>query len=317
MESLRNKFSILQQKVLRSTAAAHAGGNHRYSLSHEPDEFEKKYSRLLEVRDALRKVEAAVRKFIKKSAIMAKAARVVGQALGTPPDDVKRLGDLLNTGLEDETLIKAIQSKVSLLDDTVKQRKKLEDLRLVRDHNQQRLQQTEAQKGKPGVDEIKLIGEIAKWKAKYEHCQREYEELLAELQDALDFISTTTEKDGPWALVGPELDAFRTTQGKLLHNVQELFAGLPPGTYKSDPTAAAEAVAKQMEEDAKEASVTTTTTATTTSGNNNPTSPAAGSATTTTTTNSTNTSTTATSSRPKPPKPPGGTLSDDDDDDDE
>ena len=254
METLRARFSIFQQKLVRSAASAHASGNAgvRYAFSHEPEEFEVRYARLLEVRDALRKVEAAVKKYIAKAHSLSKAAKGVGAAFGTP--DLPALSDALNTGLDDDSLIKAIQAKVGLLDDTVKQRKKLEDLRLLRDHDKQRLTQAETRRasvvsGASTADESKLVGEVARWQAKVDHVQKEYDDLYAELFEALDFIYTATAKDGPWALVSHEMDAFRTTQSQVMRNVEAMFRGCPPGTHLWDPKASAAAVANQQAEE--------------------------------------------------------------------
>ena len=279
MSSMRIKLNALQQRFMRASYVAQTGNS--AGLSTEPSEFEVKYARLLQARDTLKKVEVAVRSFMKKAHAMAKSSKQVGLAFGTPESELKRLAEEVSTGLEDDTLIKAISAKVQLLDDTVKQRRKLEDLRLVRDHHSQRLNQIKAKRASgTATDDVKLHVEEAKWQAKLEHSQEEYDALLQELTEALDFIDAQTRQDGPWALVAFEMDAFRTTQSKLFKNVESLFVGATPGSYRRDPLAEQAAVEAQ-----KAAEIETENTIGTGTIASEETSPA--------------------SSRPKPPKPPG------------
>ncbi|KAH9262497.1 hypothetical protein BASA82_000438 [Batrachochytrium salamandrivorans] len=236
-------FSALQQRFARAALAAHSGGGAgAQGLSTEPAEFEAKYARLLQCRDTLRKTEANLRLHLKKTAGQVKQAKLLGKALGTSDSELKRLGDELNTHLEDDTLVQAITSKIQLLDDTVKQRK-LEDMRLVRDHNQQRLVQLQAKKHAEGSPEqAKLVVEVEKRQAKLDASQIEYDGHLAELTDALEFIDAQTAKDGPWALISVELEAFRAAAQRNANNVQQLFVGPAPGTYTRDPEAEKAAV---------------------------------------------------------------------------
>lgn len=251
--SFRNRLNALQQRFLRASFVAHSGSS--MGLSTEPLEFETKYARLLRCRDQLKKVEAAVKTFLNKAHVLVKAAKGVGISFGTLDIDVKT--EIVSNGLEDETLLKAIQAKIQLLDDTVKQRRKLEDLRLVRDHHEQRLRQIKAKRqAGVGGDDAKLQGDEAKWQAKLEHSQKEYDDLLVELTEALDFVDAQTRDDGPWALVALELDAFRNTQSKMLHNIEALFAGSPAGTYKRDPAAEQAAIEAQKKAEVDEFAAT-------------------------------------------------------------
>ncbi|KAH9258630.1 hypothetical protein BASA81_003132 [Batrachochytrium salamandrivorans] len=240
-------FSALQQRFARAALAAHSGGGAgAQGLSTEPAEFEAKYARLLQCRDTLRKTEANLRLHLKKTAGQVKQAKLLGKALGTSDSELKRLGDELNTHLEDDTLVQAITSKIQLLDDTVKQRRKLEDMRLVRDHNQQRLVQLQAKKHAEGSPEqAKLVVEVEKRQAKLDASQIEYDGHLAELTDALEFIDAQTAKDGPWALISVELEAFRAAAQRNANNVQQLFVGPAPGTYTRDPEAEKAAVLEE------------------------------------------------------------------------
>ena len=301
---MRHRLNALQQRFMRASYVAQ-NGSITGSLSTEPSEFEAKYARLLRARDTLKKVESSTRAFIKKARTLAKAAKAVGAAVGTPDADVKRLAEELSTGLEDDTLIKAIAAKVQLLDDTVKQRRKLEDLRLVRDHHTQRLQQIKTKRSAAVGDDVKLHVEEAKWQAKLEHSQKEYDELLQELTEALDFIDAQTKTDGPWSLVGLELEAFRTTQARMFRNVEQLFVGAPAGTYRRDPAAEQAAVEAQIAlETAQQLNESTTTSS---HASLPPSSPlpavAAGK----------REEVTPQGSRPKPPKPPGAESDDDED----
>lgn len=242
-------FSALQQRFARAALVAHSGGGAgAQGLSTEPAEFEAKYARLLQCRDTLRKTEANLRLHLKKTAAQVKQAKLLGKALGTSEAELKRLGDELNTHLEDDTLVQAITSKIQLLDDTVKQRKKLEDMRLVRDHNQQRLTQLQAKKqhaAENSPEQAKLAVEVEKRQAKLDASQAEYDGHLAELTDALEFIDAQTAKDGPWALIAVELEAFRAAAQRNANNVQQLFVGPAPGTYTRDPEAEKAAVLEE------------------------------------------------------------------------
>ena len=167
-------FQALQQRFVRATYTAHYGTS--AGLSTEPAEFEAKYARLLQARDTLKKVEANLKLYMKKNLIAIKQAKLLGKAIGTSEEELRRLDEALNTGLEDETLVQAITSKLQLLEDTVKQRRKLEDMRLIRDHAQQRLQQVKTKRTtlKAGSnEEVKLLAEETKWQTKLQQSQEE------------------------------------------------------------------------------------------------------------------------------------------------
>lgn len=246
MASFLNKMNVLQQKFMRASQTAHTGKS--TGLSTEPSEFEAKYARLLQARDTLKKIHKVTEVYMKKAHGLAKQSKLVASAFGTPDDVQKRQGEELSTGLEDQSLLKAISEKVQLLDDTVRQRKKLEELRLIRDHHAQRLQQIKTKRMSTAAqspDENKLRVEEAKWNAKLEHSQLEYDTLLGELNDALDFIDAEMSEDGPWALVSMELEAFRNAQSKAFRSIELLFAGAPTGSYQRDPEAEKAAVEAQ------------------------------------------------------------------------
>jgi len=308
---MRHRLNALQQRFMRASYVAQSGNSS--GLSTEPSEFEAKYARLLQARDTLKKVETTTKLFLKKAHALAKVAKQVGAAMGTPTADLKKLAEELGTSLEDDTLVKAISAKVQLLDDTVKQRRKLEDLRLVRDHHTQRLNQIKAKRAIGQGDDVKLRVEEAKWQAKLEHSQKEYDELLQELTEALDFIDAQTRADGPWALVGVELDAFRTTQTKMFHNVEMLFVGAPLGAYQRDPAAEKAAVEAQKAAEAEaqapaEPATPSSTDKTVSSPVPSPTTPSKIEDATAAAKHS--------STRPKPPKPPGA-ESDEEEEDEE
>lgn len=234
-------FQSLQLRFARATAPT---GQRQTS---EPIEFEVKYARLLQARDALKRVEASLRLHLKKNQAMVKQAKLLGKSLGTPDAELKRLDDELNTSLEDDTLLLAINSKIQLLDDTVKQRRKLEDMRLARDHHYQRLQQLVSKKHSAGgAEEQRLQQEVDKRQAKLDQAQSDYDVHLAELSDALEFIDEQTSRDGPWTLIASEMEAFRAASQRSATNVQLLFAGSPAGKYTRDAEAEKLAVREEQ-----------------------------------------------------------------------
>ena len=304
--AMRNRLSAF---FMRSNANG-GGGN----ASSEPSEFEAKYARLLRARDTLKKVEATTKVYLKKARSLQKASKAVGLAMGTPDADVKRLGDEAGTALDDDTLIKAISAKVQLLDDTVKQRKKLDELKGIKDYHVQRLQQIKSKRAGGGPDDVKLHVEEAKWQAKLDFSQKEYDELLQEFTEALDFIDSQTKADGPWCLVGAELVMFRKSQASAFRDIEQMFVGAPAGTYKRDPAAEQAAIeAQKLLETAQLLDEGQPATPVSPS----PGSPPVAVVATPEKDKKEETASHTSGARPKPPKPPGAESDDDDDDDDD
>jgi hypothetical protein len=207
LNAVSDKLNVIQQKVARAAVRASHNGSKANMLSHEPEEFQERFARLLTSREALRKVEAAVKQFIKKQRSLAKAAKAAGLAMGTPAEVVSAKAHESEQQMEDDILLKALAAKIHLLDTTVKERRRLEDIRLVRDHNEHRLGQVMLRREKGEGDDAKLAMEEAKWQAKVDLMQNEYKDLLKELSTALEFIDQETALNGPWALVAMVRDA--------------------------------------------------------------------------------------------------------------
>ena len=304
---MRKSLTALQQRFMRTSFVGGGSG------ASEPSEFDAKYARLLQARDTLRKVESSVRAFIKKARSLSKAGKEVAKAMGTPDADIKRIAEEVNQGLNDEALLDALTNKLKLLDDIVKQRKKLDEIKGVRDHHSQRLSQIKTKRAAAPADDVKLHVEEAKWQAKLEHSQKEYDELLQEVTEALDFIDAQTKADGPWALVAVELQAFKETQANLFRGIEGLFVGAPPGSYRRDP--AAEKAAVEAEHAVQTAELLQGSTGTGTS--TPPSEQASNEPATSSTPEKKPDAAAGSASRPKPPKPPGAESDDDDDDDDD
>jgi len=228
---------VFSQKVQRAAARHSLGGIHRAELSHEPEDFKLKFARLCNTLKMLRKAEVAVKKYTKKSHSLAKAAKDVGTIIGTNQTTLSNLSTECSHTMGDDALIAALDAKIKLLESTVKERRRLEDIRLLRDHHEQRLAQVTARKEQEkGHDreEAKYAAEMAKWQAKLDYAQREYDELLVELTTALDFIDQETAVNGPWALVSKEMDAFRANASTMLTNTLGMLEGLKPGGFVHD-----------------------------------------------------------------------------------
>lgn len=124
----------------------------------------------------------------------------------------------LNSKIESDDIVKSFTEKRQLLDDLTKQRAKLEELRILRDHH---------------VKELKKIQEKADHKKEKEDAQaakvakanEEYETLLQELSKALNFVVSKCEENGAYGLIKDELDAFRKTQGYFFDLMNKLFIG--------------------------------------------------------------------------------------------
>jgi len=206
------------------------------------------FARLCQTLKTLRKAEAAVKKYLKKSHSLAKAAKEAGLAIGTNEKTVAQLSSTCTGTMDDDVLIGAFDAKIKLLEQTVRERRHLEDLRLIRDHAQQRLDQARARKAKSeDADKTKLENDEAKWVAKVELAQVNYDQLLVELTKALTFVDEETAVNGPLALLGLELDAFRKNSHKFLGSVQAMLEGLQPGTYVHSPEEALEALKQENE----------------------------------------------------------------------
>ena len=85
-------------------------------------------ARICSTLKTLRKVEVAVKKYIKKSHSLANAAKEAGFAIGIHNSEL-------------DVLIAAFDAKIKLLETTVRERRRLEYLRLIWDHNLQKLAQ--------------------------------------------------------------------------------------------------------------------------------------------------------------------------------
>ena len=80
--------------------------------------------------------------------------------------------------IHNDVLIAAFDAKIKFLETAVRERRRLENLHLIWDHNQQRLAQV-AQKKSKAVDDnerAKLDTEEAKWQIKLDLAQFEYDE---------------------------------------------------------------------------------------------------------------------------------------------
>ena len=124
----------------------------------------------------------------------------------------------MNSKVESDDIVKSFTEKRQLLDDLTKQRARLDELRILRDHH---------------VKELKKIQEKADHKKEKEDAQatkvtkatEEYDSHLDELTKALSFVLSQCEENGAYGLIKSELDAFRATQSHFFDLMNKLFVG--------------------------------------------------------------------------------------------
>jgi len=199
-------------------------------LPPENAEFEKNFARVLDVRKDLLAIESGVKKWLASARILATNAKNLAKAVNTAQRDIDAYSGEMDTLLDDLVVLKSVTKKIGLLDDLVRQRYHLRDLRQVKESYERKLQQLEeqdraqAKKGNGGTPSDFDV-QINTVQSKIQAATEKYETELAELTAAVTFFVQEAGEEGGTKLLAPELSAFRSSQFQFFLLCQKLIAG--------------------------------------------------------------------------------------------
>ena len=197
-------------------------------LPDENEEFERNYNRVLEIRKDLQAIESGVKKWLASARTLSANARVLAKAMGTSPKDIEAYGQEMDGLLDDLIVLKSVTKKIGLMDEIIKQRHQLKDLRLVKENYERKLQQLEESDRKASTSpdvvrdydvQMRLIQQ------KIAASRERYDALLTELSAAIAFFVKEAGVEGGTKLLAPELSAFRSSQFQFFLLCQKLIAG--------------------------------------------------------------------------------------------
>lgn len=199
-------------------------------LPAENGDFEKHFTRVLEVRKDLLAIEGGVKKWLASARALATNAKNLAKAVNTLQKDIDAYSSEMDTLLDDLVVLRSVTKKIGLLDDLVRQRYHLRDLRQTKESYERKLQQLEeqdraqAKKGNGGTPSDFDV-QINTVRAKIDMATEKYETELAELSAAVAFFVQEAGDEGGTKLLAPELSAFRSSQFQFFLLCQKLIAG--------------------------------------------------------------------------------------------
>ena len=199
-------------------------------LPPENADFEKNYANVLEIRKDLLAIESGVKKWLSSARVLATNAKNLARAVNTAQRDIDAYSSEMDTLLDDLVVLKSVTKKIGLLDDLIRQRYHLRDLRQIKEGYERKLQQLEeqdraqAKKGNGGTPSDFDV-QINTIQGKIHAATEKYETELAELSAAVAFFVQEAEDEGGTKLLAPELSAFRSSQFQFFLLCQKLIAG--------------------------------------------------------------------------------------------
>jgi chromosome segregation ATPase len=199
-------------------------------LPAENSDFEKNFARVLDVRKDLLAIETGVKKWLISARGLATSAKNLAKAVQTAQRDIDAYSQEMDTLLDDLVVLKSVTKKIGLLDDLIRQRYHLRDLRQIKEGYERKLQQLEeqdraqAKKGNAGTPSDFDV-QINTVQGKIQGATEKYETELAELSAAVTFFVKEAGEEGGTKLLAPELSAFRSSQFQFFLLCQKLIAG--------------------------------------------------------------------------------------------
>ena len=199
-------------------------------LPPENTEFEANFNRVLDIRKDLQAIESGVKKWLNSARALAANAKNLARAVQTSQRDIDAYGSEMDTLLDDLVVLKSVTKKIGLLEDLIRQRYHLRDLRLIKEGYEKKLQQLEeqdraqARKGNGGA-RTEFDVQINTVQSKIQSCTEKYETELTELSAAMSFFVAEAGNEGGTKLLAPELSAFRSSQFQFFLLCQKLIAG--------------------------------------------------------------------------------------------
>ena len=157
-------------------------------------------------------IESGVKKWLCSALALAANAKVLARAVNTPAKDIEAYGREMDALLDDVIVLRSVTKKIGLLDDLIRQRHQLRDLRLVKEGYERKLQQLQEQdrKGAVSPDVVKDYDvQMKAIQAKITASTERYNALLTELSAAINFFVQEAGSEGGTKLLAPELSAFR------------------------------------------------------------------------------------------------------------
>jgi hypothetical protein len=197
-------------------------------LPEENSDFERDYNRVLEIRKDLLAIENGVKKWLTSARALAQNAKILAKAVGTPAKNLEAYGKEADGLLDDLVVLKSVTKKIGLLDDLIRQRHQLKDLRNTKEGYERKLQQLEEQdKSAPSTSEVAKDYDVQMKtiQEKIALATTRYVTLLTELTAAVQFFVTEAGTEGGTKLLAPELSAFRSSQFQFFLLCQKLIAG--------------------------------------------------------------------------------------------
>jgi len=197
-------------------------------LPEENGEFERNYNRVLEIRKDLVAIESGVKKWLGSARALSTNAKVLARAVGTPARDIESYGREMDSLLDDVIVLRSVTKKIGLLDDLIRQRLQLRDLRLAKEGYERKLQQLLDldRKAANSPDVVKDYDvQLKAIQAKIAAATERYDALLTELSAAITFFVKEAGDEGGTKLLAPELSAFRSSQFQFFLLCQKLIAG--------------------------------------------------------------------------------------------
>jgi len=199
-------------------------------LPPENNDFETNFARVLDVRKDILAIETGVKKWLASARTLATNAKNLAKAVNTAQRDIDAYSAEMDTLLDDLVVLKSVTKKIFLMDELIKQRYHLRDLRQVKEGYEKKLQQLEeqdraqAKKGNAG-NPTGFDVQITNIQQKIQVATEKYETELAELSAAVLFFVQEAGDEGGTKLLAPELSAFRSSQFQFFLLCQKLIAG--------------------------------------------------------------------------------------------
>jgi hypothetical protein len=196
----------------------------------ESDEFETGFAMVLEIRKDLLNIESCVKKWLGSARLLSANAKNLAKAVGTMPRDIDAYAAEMDALLDDQVVLRSVTKKITLLDDLIRQRYFLRDLRLGKEGYERKLKQLEemdraaAASGKPKEAQDYDV-QITSVQQKITDATEKYDKQLTELSTAVMFFVREAGDEGGTKLLAPELTAFRTSQFQFFLLCQKMIAG--------------------------------------------------------------------------------------------
>jgi hypothetical protein len=175
-------------------------------------------------------IESCVKKWLISARQLSANAKNLAKAVNTAPRDIDAYSTEMDALLDDQIVLRSVTKKISLLDDLIRQRYFLRDLRLVKEGYERKMQQLEEMDraataiGKPKEAQDYDV-QISNVKQKIAAASQKYDLQLTELTTAIAFFVREAGDEGGTKLLAPELTAFRTSQFQFFLLCQKMIAG--------------------------------------------------------------------------------------------